>query len=352
MTSHHFRTPALGGFRMPGEWEPHAATWFTWPRPDGISFPDRYDTVPPVYARLIRHLVAVEDVNINVWNAGMEAEVRALLTQHGTPLERVRFHHFPAYEPWCRDHGPIFLVRENHGVHERAIVDWGYNAWGGKYPPYDLDDAIPQHIAALRRLPLFSPGIVMEGGSVDVNGCGTLLTTEACLLNPNRNPHLNQSEIAQYLRDYFGVEKIIWLGDGIVGDDTDGHVDDLARFINPHTIVTVVEEDIEDANFSLLQDNLQRLRMARGPDDKLFRVVKLPMPGLVEHQGQRLPASYANFYIANRLVLVPTFRDRNDARALEILQAEFPERRVIGVDSTDLIWGLGSFHCISQQEPA
>ena len=172
--SHHYKTPALGGFRMPGEWEPHAATWFSWPRPDGISFPDRYDTVPPVYARLIRHLVAVEDVNINVWNADMEAEVRALLTRHQTPLERVRFHHFPAYEPWCRDHGPIFLVRENHGVHERAVVDWGYNAWGGKYPPFDLDDAVPQRIAALRGLPLFSPGIVMEGGSVDVNGCGKI----------------------------------------------------------------------------------------------------------------------------------------------------------------------------------
>ena len=201
-------------------------SWLTWPRPDGISFPDKYDSVPPVYATLIRHLVQVEDVNINVWNAEMEATVRSILTKHKTPLERVHFHHFPAYEPWCRDHGPIFLVREHNSQHQRAVVDWAYNAWGNKYPPYDLDDAIPQHVAKLRGLPLFTPGLVLEGGSIDVNGRGTLLTTESCLLNPNRNPHLDQTEISRCLRDYLGVEKIIWLGDGIVGDDTDGHIDD------------------------------------------------------------------------------------------------------------------------------
>jgi agmatine deiminase len=351
-THFHRKTPASLGYRMPGEWEPHAATWFTWPRREGISFPDRYDTVPPVYAALLKQLVQVEDVCINVWHADMEADVRASLAKLKVPLERITFHHFPAYEPWCRDHGPAFVVREHNGVRERAIVDWGYNAWGDKYPPYDLDDAIPQHIAALRGLPLFSPGIIMEGGALDVNGAGTVLTTESCLLNPNRNPTLNQGEIGLYLKDYLGVDKIIWLGDGIVGDDTDGHVDDLARFINPTTIVTIVEEDIEDANFSALQDNLRRLRLARSPQDKLFRVVKLPTPGMIEHQGQRLPASYANFYIANKIVLVPTFRHRNDAKALEILQAEFPTRKVIGIDSTELIWGLGSFHCITQQEPA
>ena len=346
------KPPAAWGFRMPAEWEPHASTWFTWPRPEGISFPDRYDVVPPIYAELIRHLVQHEDVNINVWNADMEQTVRGLLTKHKTPLERVHFHHFPAYEPWCRDHGPIFLVREHNAQHERAVVDWGYNAWGGKYPPYDLDDAIPQHIAQLRGLPLFSPGIIMEGGSIDVNGRGVLLTTESCLLNPNRNPMMDQTEISRCLRSYLGVEKIIWLGDGIVGDDTDGHVDDLARFINPTTIVTIVEEDIEDANYQALQENLRRLRMARDQSDRLFRVIKLPTPGMVEYQGQRLPASYANFYIANNIVLMPTFRHRNDKSALEILQNEFRNRKVIGVDSKDLIWGLGSFHCITQQEPA
>jgi agmatine deiminase len=204
----------------------------------------------------------------------------------------------------------------------------------------------------LRELPLFSPEMVLEGGSIEVNGRGTLLTTEACLLNSNRNPTLEKSEIDKYLRDYLGVTKVLWLGEGIVGDDTDGHVDDLARFINPTTIVAAVEEDPEDANYQLLQENLHRLRTSRDQDDRLFRIVRLPMPGLVEQSGQRLPASYANFYIANGIVLVPTFRDPNDKIALEILQKEFPRSKVIGLDSMDLIWGLGSFHCITQQEPA
>jgi agmatine deiminase len=340
------------GYRMPAEWAPHAGTWLTWPRPDGISFPDKYDTVPPVYAELIRHLTQVEEVNINVWNAEMESWVRDSLKKNMAPLERVRFHHFPAYEPWCRDHGPIFLVREQDGKRERAVVDWGYNAWGNKYPPFDLDDAVPQHVAKLRGLPLFSPGIVMEGGSIEVNGCGTVLTTEACLLNPNRNPQLNQTQIEQYLKDYLGVTNVLWLGEGIVGDDTDGHIDDITRFVNPTTVVTVVEENPQDDNYHLLQDNLKRLRALCDQDGNPFRIVELPMPGVVEYDGQRLPASYANFYIANGLVLVPTYRHTNDARAVAILQKEFPDRRVVGVDSTELIWGLGSFHCITQQEPA
>ena len=345
-------TPVQLGYRMPAEWEPHAGTWFTWPRREGISFPDKYDTVPPVYAELIKYLVQVEDVHVNVWHAEMEAWVRGLLEKGKTPLARVHFHHFPAYEPWCRDHGPIFLVREQNGKRERAVVDWGYNAWGNKYPPFDLDDAVPQHVAKLRGLPLFSPGIVMEGGSIEVNGCGTLLTTEACLLNPNRNPHLNKSEIEQHLKDYLGVTNILWLADGIVGDDTDGHIDDLTRFVSPNTVVTVVEEDPTDENYKLLQENLERLRTMKDETGRPLRVVELPMPGRVEHDGQRLPASYANFYIANGIVLVPTYRHANEKRALEILQREFQDRRVIGVDSTELIWGLGSFHCISQQEPA
>jgi agmatine deiminase len=337
---------------MPAEWEPHAATWLTWPRPDGISFPEKYKTVPPVYAALIRLLVSVEEVNINVWNAEMESWVRDLLLKEKTPLERVRFHHFPAYEPWCRDHGPIFLVRDENGRRQRAIVDWGYNAWGGKYPPFDLDDAIPQHIARLRGLPLFSPGIVMEGGSVDVNGSGTLLTSESCLLNPNRNPHLSKTEIEKYLCDYFGVTRVLWLGEGIAGDDTDGHIDDLARFVNPTSVVTIVEEDPADENFTVLQENLKRLRTFRDQAGDPLRIVSLPGCGVIEHGGQRLPASYANFYLANAMVVMPTYRSQNDARALEILQKEFPERRVVGLDSTELIWGLGSFHCITQQEPA
>jgi agmatine deiminase len=345
-------TPKALGFRMPAEWEPHASTWLTWPRPEGISFPGKYETVPPVYAQLIRALVQFEDVNINVWNAEMEDWVRGLLKVERTPLERVRFHYFPSYEPWCRDHGPIFLVRDDARRRERAIVDWGYNAWGGKYPPFDLDDAVPQHVARLRELPLFSPGIVMEGGSIEVNGQGTVLTTTSCLLNPNRNPNLTKDQIAQYLLDYLGADQVLWLGEGIEGDDTDGHIDDLTRFVNPTTLVTAVEEDPADPNHAVLRENLERLRTLRDAQGRSFRIVELPMPGVVEYEGQRLPASYANFYIANGMVIVPTFRYKNDRVALEILQREFGDRPVVGIDSTELIWGLGSFHCITQQEPA
>jgi agmatine deiminase len=337
---------------MPAEWEPHRGTWLTWPRPQGISFPDAYDRVPPVYAELIRHLVPDEEVHINVWDAEMEGWVRERLSRLNTPLQHVFFHHFPAYEPWCRDHGPIFLVRDLPHQHERAVVNWEYNAWGNKYPPFDLDNDIPIRIANLRQLPLYTPGIVLEGGSIEVNGQGTLLTTESCLLNPNRNPHLSQKEIGRYLRDYLGVTKILWLEDGIAGDDTDGHIDDLTRFVNPTTLVTALEEDPNDVNYHPLQANYQKLRTFRDQNDRLFRIVKLPMPGMVESQGQRLPASYANFYIGNRVVLVPTFRHPNDMRAVEILQREFPGRRVVGIDALDLIWGLGAFHCITQQEPA
>ena len=337
---------------MPAEWEPHIATWFTWPRPEGISFPAKYETVPPVYSELIKHLVQVEEVHINVWNDEQELLAKNALRACHTPLDLVHFHHFPAYEPWCRDHGPIFIVRERNGLRERAIVDWDYNAWGGKYPPFDLDDRVPQHVARFRNLELFSPGIVMEGGSIEVNGQGTLLTTTACLLNPNRNPHLNQQQIERYLKDYLGVRHILWLGEGIIGDDTDGHIDDISRFTDPHTIVTVVEDDPQDENYEILNENLKTLKTFKDQDGQPFRIVPIPMPGIIQHEEQRLPASYANFYIANKIVLVPTYRSANDKRALETLQSLFPDRKVIGIDSTELIWGLGSFHCISQQEPA
>ena len=233
---------------------------------------------------------------------------------------------------------------------ETAIVDWGYNAWGGKNPPYDDDDAVPQRVAELLGLPLFQPGIVMEGGSIEVNGEGLLLTTEACLLNPNRNPHLKKAEIETYLKDYLGVTTILWLGDGIVGDDTDGHIDDLTRFVDPTTVVTVVEEDPKDDNYHLLQDNLKRLQKMK----EIKRIVELPMPGFVEYDGQRLPASYANFYIANNVVLLPTYRHKtNDKLAQKTLgQSLFPDHKVIPIDSSILIWGLGSFHCLTQQQPA
>ena len=342
-------TPAALGFRMPAEWEPHAATWLTWPRPEGISFPDIYDRIPPVYAKLIQALTPHADVSINVWNEECENEARELLRQNGAALDRVRFHHHQAYEPWCRDHGPIFVRNDETG--ERAVTDWDYNAWGGKYPPYDLDNQVPGRIAGLRDLRCFVPGMVLEGGSIDVNGRGTLLTTESCLLNPNRNPGLSRAEIEERLKAFLGVTKILWLGDGIVGDDTDGHVDDLTRFIGPGTIATVVEEDPVDANYAALQDNLERLQSMTDQDGEPFRIVQLPMPDPVFHRGERLPASYANFYIANGTVIVPTYRCVNDSWAIGILQAALPDREVVGIDSTDLAWGFGSFHCITQQEP-
>ena len=334
-------TPRELGYRMPAEWHPHAATWLSWPRPDGISFPDRYEEVLPTLGEMVRALAPHERVEINVRNA----EVEAIAQRTVGDCPNVAYHRIPSYEPWCRDHGPIFVKRDR----ELAIVDWGYNAWGGKYPPYDEDDAVPQRVAELLGLPVFSPGIVMEGGALDVNGEGLLLTTEACLLNPNRNPQLDKGQIEQSLKDYLGVTNVLWLGDGIAGDDTDGHIDDLTRFVGPTTVVTVIEEDSADDNYGPLQENLKRLRAMK----EIRGIVELPMPGVVEYDGQRLPASYANFYIANDVVLLPTYRHKqNDQRAQEVLQSLFPGHRVVPMDSTNLIWGLGSFHCLTQQQPA
>ncbi|MCX7916258.1 MAG: agmatine deiminase family protein [Verrucomicrobiae bacterium] len=333
-------TPRQLGYRMPAEWEPHAATWLSWPRPDGISFPGRYDEVLPTLAEMVRLLAAHETVCINCRDEAVEAIARRAIG----PVPNVVYHRIPSYEPWCRDHGPIFIKRNG----ELAIVDWDYNAWGGKYPPFDDDDAVPRRVAEVLGLLVFRPGIVMEGGALDVNGAGQLLTTESCLLNPNRNPHLTRAQIEQILCDYLGVHEVLWLGEGIVGDDTDGHVDDLARFVSRDTVVAMVEPDPRDPNHEPLQDNLRRLRSM----PVIQRVVELTMPRVVEHEGQRLPASYANFYIANDIVLLPTFRqpDRDEA-ARATLQSLFSDRRVVGLDSTVLIWGLGSFHCLTQQQP-
>jgi len=332
---------------MPAEWEPHAGTWLTWPRREGISFPDLYDRIPPILAAMVRALAEDEGVFINVWDATMEAEVRSVLTQHDALNDRVEFHHHPAYEPWCRDHGPVFVVNTS----QRAVLNWGYNAWGEKYPPYDLDNAVPEHIASVRGLPCFTPDMILEGGSIEVNGQGTLITTESCLLNPNRNPALDRAAIEQRLSDYLGVRKVLWLGEGIAGDDTDGHVDDLTRFVDAQTVVTAVEPDSQHPNHPPLQVNLQRLQAMCTQDGDSLRVIELPMPEPVLDQGERLPASYANFYIGNRTVLMPAFGQSRDADAQAILQQCFPSRRVLPLDSTDLIRGLGSFHCLTQQEP-
>ena len=309
-------------------------------------------THSPVLGADCRTTQPAEEVHINTFDEDQDAEIaQHLARSRSVRLDRVFLHRFPAYEPWCRDHGPIFLTRQTPRGSELAVVDWDYNAWGGKYPPFDLDDAVPRHVAQLLDVPLFQPGIVLEGGSIDVNGRGTLLTTEACLLNMNRNPELSREEIEQYLRDYLGVLKILWLGDGIAGDDTDGHVDDLARFVNSTTVVVAVEEDPSDPNFKPLQENLLRIRSMTDQDGQPLHVVPLPMPRPIYHQGQRLPACYVNFYIGNAVLLVPTFADPADAQAVSILQQLFPDREVVGIPSLDLIWGLGAFHCVTQQQP-
>lgn len=346
-------TPASLGYSFPPEWHPHAATWFSWPRPEGISFPDKYHTVPENLARIMREIAPRERVEINVPNGNYEHIVRQQLKEHRCPTDNVHFHHIKTNESWCRDHGPAFVLKKvRGGKTSAAIVDWGFNAWGGKYPPYDDDDAVPTRIAEELRLPVFYPKIVMEGGAVDFNGRGTVLTTTSCLLNKNRNPQLGKSQIEQYLKDYYGQTHVAWLGEGIVGDDTDGHVDDLARFINPITIVTAVEDDPKDENYEILRDNRKRLEKLKDQDGASFRIVEIPMPGVVEHDGQRLPATYVNFYFVNGALLVPTFRHKkNDRRAIETLQRELPDRKVIGIDCVELIWGLGAIHCLTQQQP-
>jgi agmatine deiminase len=344
-------TPRALGYRMPAEWEPHEATWLSWPHKEE-SWPGAFERVPAVFVEMVRHLTAGELVRINVADEEFAARVRELLKAGGVNIDAVRFHFNPTNDAWCRDHGPIYVVRERAGRRERAVIDWDYNAWGNKYPPYDLDDVVPTRIAREMGETLFVPGIVMEGGSLDVNGRGTLITTESCLLNPNRNPRLTQAQIEAYLRDYLGVQNILWLGDGIVGDDTDGHVDDITRFVAPDTLVTAIEEDPADENYAPLKENYERLLAMKDERGRALRVVTMPMPGPVYFEGQRLPASYANFYIANSIVLVPTYRHANDARALAVLQECFPERQVVGIDCTELVWGLGAIHCVTQQMPA
>jgi agmatine deiminase len=340
-------TPAALGYCMPAEWEPHAATWLSWPRREGISFPESFDRVLPALRGLVEALIESEQVCINVCNGAHEAEARSVL--RGLPMERITFYRVPTNEPWCRDHGPIFLTRDRDPT--LAVVDWDYNAWGNKYPPFDLDEVAPTRIAQILNLPVFYPRMIFEGGAIDVNGAGALLTTESCLLNPNRNPSLSREEIEQRLRDFLGVHQILWLGDGIAGDDTDGHIDDLTRFISEWTVAAVVEDDGDDENYKPLQENLARLREMK-IGGRAIEIILLPMPKKIEREGLRLPASYANFYVANTCVLVPTFADPNDEAALSILRTLFPARRIIGIDSRELIWGLGTFHCLTQQQPA
>ena len=340
-------TPASLGYRMPAEWEPHRATWLSWPRREGISFPDAFDRVIPTFRKMVAALIESEPVCINVSNGTHEAEARAVL--EGLAPDQITYYEIPTNEPWCRDHGPIFLTRKDDP--RLAIIDWGHNAWGGKYPPFDLDDVVPTRIAETLSLPVWQGGMILEGGSIEVNGTGALLTTESCLLNPNRNPNLSRAEIETRLRDYLGVSEIFWLSAGTEGDDTDGHIDNLARFVDERTVVCIVEKDKQSANYEPLQENLSRLKKMKIGGQPLV-IHTLPMSAKMEREDLVLPASYANFYIANTSVLMPIYADANDARAIATLTKLFPTRKIVPIDCRELIWGLGAFHCLTQQQPA
>lgn len=342
-------TPKYLGYYFPAEFELHEATWLSWPHKEA-SWPGKLDAIYPNYSLFVKYLAASEKVRINVVDAAMQLSATAHLVKAGVNMDQVSFYLHPTNDAWCRDHGPAFLI--NRGAeHKKVIVDWNYNAWGNKYPPYDLDDVIPTLIGKHFDIPVYHPGIIMEGGSVEFNGTGTILTSTSCLLNPNRNKHLNKDQIENYLFDYYGANQVLWVEEGIVGDDTDGHIDDTIRFVNEDTVLTVVESNHNDENYALLQDNLTQLKKMRLLNGKQLNIIELPMPEAVIYEDQRLPASYANFYIANKYVIVPIFNSVHDDKALSIIAEAYKNREVVGIDSTDIIWGLGSFHCLSQQEP-
>ncbi|MBO6213291.1 agmatine deiminase family protein [Algoriella sp.] len=338
------------GYRFPAEWEEHEATWLSWPHKEE-SWPDRIQLIYPAYAEFIAELSKSEKVRINVKDEQMKAFALSFIEKTDANLLQVEFYFFETNDAWCRDHGPAFLVNTQNIETPKVIVDWGFNAWGGKYPPFENDDVIPTKIGEAFNLPVFHPGIIMEGGSVEFNGKNTVLTSKSCLLNENRNPEYSQVQIEEFLRNYYGISQVLWVEDGIVGDDTDGHIDDTIRFVNENTVLTVVEVDETDDNYELLQVNLRQLQEMRLEDGRPLNIIELPMPDAVYCEGERLPASYANFYIANKSVIVPTYNCAKDAIALDIIQKCFPDRKVVGINSTDIIWGLGSFHCLSQQEP-
>lgn len=348
-------TPAARGYRMPAEWEPHAATWLAWPH-EKSDWPGKFATIPWVYGEVVRQLVPGERVRILARDAPTEGSARRLLRRVGVDLGGVDFFRIATDRSWTRDFCPLFVRRDDGDV---ALTNWRFNGWA-KYPNHRRDDAVNDRLA--RRLertqwkPVAPDGrrVVLEGGSIDVNGRGTLLTTEECLLSPiqARNPGLGRDALEAILAAHLGIRKVLWLGDGIVGDDTHGHVDDLARFVDPQTVVVASTDDRADPNYARLAENRARLEHMTDQDGAGLRVVPLPMPAAVAFDGQQLPASYANFYVANRVVLVPTFNDPADRHATAILAELFPGRRVVGIHAVDLVWGLGTLHCMTQQEPA
>ncbi|MBM3996002.1 MAG: agmatine deiminase family protein [Planctomycetes bacterium] len=346
-------TPAAQGWFMPAEWQPHEATWIAWPH-NKDDWPGKFAPIPWVYAEIVKHLHTGELVHILVNDAAHERRALGILTKVGVDLSRIRFFRIPTDRVWTRDSGPIFLT---NGAGDIAMTDWRFNAWA-KYDNWKCDDEVPACINKQMRLKRWQPSckgrrVVLEGGSIDVNGHGLLLTTEECLLSPiqARNPNLTRADIEQVFADYLGIRRVLWLNRGIVGDDTHGHIDDLARFVAADTVVAVVEENRDDPNHEPLKENLARLRAATDADGRRLNVECLPMPAPLVFAGQRLPASYANFYIGNEKVLVPTFNDPNDRIALNTLAHLFPERSVVGIHAVDLVWGLGTLHCLTQQQP-
>lgn len=341
-------------YHMPAEWEPQAATWLAWPHNEK-DWPGKFGPIPWVYTEIIAYLTGVQRVRLIVQSEAEKKTARDLCRRAGANLKNIDVHIIPTDRIWLRDSGPIF-VRDDKG--KKAMLDWRFNAWA-KYPNHKKDDKVPARINETFKLLRIEPmhqgrRVVLEGGAIDVNGKGTLLTTEECLLSTIqcRNPGFTRRDYEQVFEKYLGVSHIIWLGDGVVNDDTHGHIDDLARFVNPTTVVTVVEKNRKDENYKALADNLKRLKKARDQNGKPLSVVELPMPRPFTFEGLRLPASYANFLIANDLVIVPTFNDANDRVALSILGDLFRNRNVVGIHASDLIWGFGTLHCMSQQEPA
>jgi agmatine deiminase len=335
--------PRQQGFRMPAEWETHEATWIAWPH-NKEDWPGRFAPIPWVYCEIVRKLSEVERVRILVDNPDMAEDARRKLRKAGANLGAVEFFEVPTDRVWTRDYGPIF-VKNAEG--EVAITNWVFNAWA-KYDDWTLDNAVNEALIDRFTMPAWSPDLVLEGGSIDVNGRGLLMTTEECLLSPiqARNPHLTRTELERAMSEFLGIDRVLWLKNGIAGDDTHGHIDDLARFVDSGTVVIAQEADPRDVNYEPLKENWELLQK------ESLRVVALPMPAPVMFQERRLPASYANFYIANRCVLVPTFNDPNDRVALNTLAELFPNRRVIGIHSVELVWGLGTLHCMTQQQPA
>jgi agmatine deiminase len=343
------KTPKQSRFRMPAEWETHYGTFLTWPNKKGISFPGKgaYEAVLPAFESMLHALIASEQVFINVACAEDKQVIRDLLTI--AEQSRLHFLDTPSMEPWCRDHGATFLVRGE----DRAggSVLWKFNAWGQKYDKASVDAGIGRSMAEFLGGKIFEPGMVLEGGAIEVNGSGTVLTTESCLLNKNRNKGVKKEDMDRLLKDFLGVSNVLWLPGGLEGDDTDGHIDTLTRFVNKNTVVTCVEENPKDKNHAVLKKNLELLKGMKIEDGTDLQVVNLPMPQPILRKGQRLPATYANFYVGNKVVLLPTYDDPADEKALEIMVKSFPTRRIYPIDCRELIWGLGTFHCLTQQIP-